>query len=95
MEPIVFKGHITSGIGKHVELYVPGRNEIQQAPSDWPEILCKGSLNVKIASDGYPPLFEKKGLKSSTRSLDGNCYPCAFKIAQHEFGNNRLIPIPF
>jgi CTP-dependent riboflavin kinase len=94
MEPIVFKGCIVKGVGRYVELHVPGRNEIRQAPSDWPEVLCKGSLNVRIAPDGYPPLFKETGLQDSTKSLDVKCYPCVFEIAQHEFGNNKLTPGP-
>jgi hypothetical protein len=92
MEPIVFKGHIAKGVGRYVELHVPGRDEIPQAPSDWPKVLCKGSLNVQIAPDGYPLLFNEKGLQNSTKSLDANCYPCTFEIAQHEFRNNKLAP---
>jgi CTP-dependent riboflavin kinase len=92
MNSIVFKGVVTNGVGQHVELYVPGRDEISQAPSDWPTVLCKGSLNIQIAADGYPPIFKEWGLQDSAKSLDAKRFPCAFEVAQREFGNNKLVP---
>jgi CTP-dependent riboflavin kinase len=92
MDPIVFKGCIVKGIGQHTTLSVPGRNDITQAPTDWPTKLCPGSLNVRVVPDGYPTLFKEKGLAETTKSLDKDCYPCTFQIAQPEFGNNRLTP---
>lgn len=94
MITISFRGVITEGVGKYVELYVPGRNEISQAPHDWPVTLHKGSLNVRISLGGYPPLFATLGLTELIRSLDTKAFPGAFEIAQHEFGNNRLGPVP-
>ncbi len=94
MNVIRFSGLIGDGVGRYVELHVPGRNEIPQAPPDWPITLQKGSLNVRINSDGYPSLFAELGLPNSVRSLDKNPFPPAFEIAQHEFGNNQLRPEP-
>ncbi len=91
---ISFSGAICDGVGRHVELHVPGRNEISQAPSDWPVTLQKGSLNVRIAPEGYPELFVTLGVPNRVRSLDSRAFPSAFEIAQHEFGNNRLKPDP-
>jgi hypothetical protein len=90
MNSISFSGEIGDGVGKYVELHVPGREELTQAPSDWPVTLQKGSLNVRIAALGYPPLFAALGLPNRVRSLDLRPFPSAFEIAQHEFGNNRL-----
>ena len=36
---------------------MPGRDQISQAPADWPLILFKGSLNVRVEPNGYPALF--------------------------------------
>ena len=94
LEPLVFVGAITSGVGKHVELHVPGRDEMPQAPADWPSVLCRGSLNVRILVDGYPALFLQQRFGNTVRSLDTNCYPCAFEISQSQFGNNMLLPNP-
>jgi len=94
MTRISFSGVIVDGVGRHVELRVPGRGEISQAPSDWPVTLQKGSLNVRIARDGYPDLFAALGLPKSVQSLDVRPFPAAFEIAQDEFGNNRLMPEP-
>ncbi len=88
----MFHGMIQDGIRKYVELYVPGRDEIAQAPEDWPRVLCKGSLNVGVRPDGYPPLFSARGLPNQVSSLDEDCFPCCFKIEQHQFRNNRLSP---
>jgi hypothetical protein len=92
MNTISFRGVICSGVGRHVELHVPGKDEIRQAPTDWPTTLKEGSLNVCIASDGYPGLFAALNLPNSVRSLDRRPFPAAFEIAQHEFGNNQLGP---
>jgi len=90
MHSLSFKGRITDGIGRHSELYVPGRDEIRQAPEDWPVNLQKGSLNVRIFPDGYPPQFAERGLPNSTQTLDQQLIEPAFEIAQAEFGNNQL-----
>lgn len=92
MESIAFEGKIASGVGRHVELQVPGREALPQAPKDWPIALCKGSLNVRIHPDGYPELFQEIGLPQTTKSLDQKPIECSFEIGQSEFGNNRLAP---
>lgn len=94
MDPLTFEGIITSGVGRYIELHVPGREEIVQAPGDWPKVLCKGSLNVRIVPEGYPPLFSECGHPNTVRSLDTKCFPCSFMIGHDEFGNNQLRPIP-
>lgn len=90
MSDFSFRGTIADGIGKFVQLHVPGRAELANAPADWPDVLEKGSLNVKIASDGYPQKFVEGGLPNTTKSLDQRPCPAAFEIAQNQFGNNRL-----
>jgi hypothetical protein len=76
----------------YVQLHVPGRSELSACPSDWPEKLCLGSLNVRVAADGYPSLFLERGLSNTVASLDSNCYRANFDIAQDQFGNNKLFP---
>ena len=92
METIAFEGKITSGVGRHIELHVPGCEDLPQAPKDWPAVLCKGSLNIRIDPDGYPELFEEIGLPNSAKSLDKKPIECSFEIGQFEFGNNQLVP---
>ena len=92
MEAIEFKGKVGSGVGKYVELHVPGRGELPQSPDDWPWVLCKGSLNIHVDPDGYPELFDEIGLPRTTRSLDQKPIACSFEIGQSEFGNNKLQP---
>jgi hypothetical protein len=90
MNVISFNGVIGDGVGRYVELHVPGRDEIPQAPVDWPTTLHKGSLNVRVSPDGYPALFAELGLPNSVRSLDKKPFPATFEIAQQEFSNNQL-----
>ena len=92
METIIFKGHITNGIGKYIELHIPGHNEIIQAPCDWPESLQKGSLNVRIDVNGYPSSFADYGLSPTIRELDSKLFIPEFEIAQSEIGDNSLEP---
>lgn len=92
MLTIKFSGVITSGIGKHVELYIPGRSKLSNAPSDWPEKLHPGSLNIRVDVNGYPDFFKEQGLENTIQSLDADCFPSTFQIKQKEFGNNRLKP---
>lgn len=92
METLVFQGTIEDGIGRYVELHVPGRDEIAQAPEDWPRVLCKGSLNVRVLRTAYPAAFAAHGLPNQVSSLDKSCFPCCFEIAHHQFGNNWLSP---
>jgi len=89
MEAIEFKGKIGSGVGKYVELHVPGRGGLPQSPGDWPWVLCKGSLNIHVDPDGYPDLFDEIGLPRTTRSLDQKPIACSFEIGQSEFGNQQ------
>jgi CTP-dependent riboflavin kinase len=89
---LVFDGAVASGIGKHADLHVPGRGQISQAPADWPLILFKGSLNVRIEPNGYPAFFSNRGLTNKVSTLDQNCFPCSFEIRYDQFGNNQLTP---
>jgi hypothetical protein len=90
MKEFEFRGVITNGVGKHVELHVPGKSEIEHSHAKWPGELHKGSLNVRISKDGYPDLFDELHLEKSTRSLDSKCIPATFEIGQAQFGNNQL-----
>jgi len=88
----IFKGEISSGIGKHTELYVPGYNQLVKAPENWPEKLHPGSLNVRISSTGYPSIFSEREGAPSIFTLDEGIIPCAFEIPYDSFGNNALRP---
>lgn len=92
MDKITFKGSIVNGRSRHVELYVPGRNELPAAPTDWPLKLCPGSLNIKINSNGYPDEFKNRDLAETIKSLDSALFKAAFEIKQNQFGNNLLTP---
>ena len=77
-----FTGHVRTGKGKHAELVIPGKCELLSSPCDWPKTLCPGSLNIKIAPDGYPPEFIGVDPKNAIKALDTGLLPPAFTIPQ-------------
>lgn len=91
MDEIIFIGDVVNGIGKHVELVVPGRNEISGAPADWPERLCPGSLNLLVSA--YPAEFAARRVSESTKSLDIVGFLPAFTIPRTAMKNNKLTPL--
>lgn len=92
MSELLFAGTVTTGVGHHVELFVPGRGELAKAPTDWPEKLRPGSLNVLV--DRYPTELREHGLPNNVASLDSGQFVPEFEILRDEFGNNRLGPRP-
>lgn len=92
MSELVFEGFITKGIGRHSELGVPGRSALPTAPADWPEVLCPGSLNVRIHK--YPEAFDDRGIKRATTALDAAQFIPEFEIPREMLANNRLGPKP-
>jgi len=92
MGKLEFEGIVINGIGKHSELFVPGRLLLPQAPTDWPETLHPGSLNVRVVS--YPAVWRERGLAASVKVLDTGVFPPAFLILREQFGNNQLLPTP-
>jgi hypothetical protein len=92
MQKILFKGFIVNGIGKHNELYVPGRKELPESHPDWPVKLCSGSMNVRVNHSGYPREFRENGWMRTVKALDTAKFKAPFGIRQDQFGNNRLKP---
>jgi len=74
------RGKIISGCGRHVELHVPGYHDLPQAPADWPDVLCAGSLNIAVAREIITAI-DAGGFMEPT-----------FEIEQWQFGNNLLTP---
>ena len=90
MEKLVFVGEIIKGRSGHATLWVPGRNDLETAPSDWPERLYAGSLNVLIPPTGYPQQMQARGIPLTVKSLDvAGCKP-EFTIPQHLMRHNML-----
>lgn len=83
---------MSTGIGRHSTLRVPGRNTLIRAPNDWPEALYAGSLNVRI--DQYPVEFRQHGLADTVVELDTGRFAPEFEIFRDELGNNQLGPRP-
>ena len=92
MDELIFEGEIIKGSGKHKELIIPGRHELSIAPTDWPERLFPGSLNVLIRT--YPVEFSENELPHTVTVLDTCGFEPAFTIEQSEMGNNLLVPTP-
>jgi hypothetical protein len=70
---------------------IPGRAELSFAPTDWPETLHPGSLNVLIADNGYPDeFFRFPG--EGVQKLDSGCFVPAFVIPGAAIVNNSLRP---
>jgi hypothetical protein len=92
MDELIFAGDVVNGIGKHVELIVPGRNEISGAPADWPERLCPGSLNIFVSV--YPLEFAARRIAPNMKSLDIAGFIPEFTIAQAAMKNNKLMTLP-
>jgi hypothetical protein len=92
VDELIFEGTVVNGIGKHTELIVPGRGHLPRAPSDWPDTLQSGSLNVRIAA--YPTVWRERGLALSVRVFDTGIFVPEFRISQDRLGNNRILPTP-
>lgn len=63
-------------------------------PSDWPEQLCPGSLNVLIDDDGYPPDFWDRCNGTGVKKLDSQCFRPAYVIPRECIKNNKLKATP-
>lgn len=83
---LIFKGQVSTGLGKHSHLVIPGRQTLNSAPKDWPEQFVAGSLNIKIIE--YPPILQKRRWK--LKALDRGLIPPTVVIPQNEIGNNSL-----
>ena len=92
MTKLIFGGVVSSGIGKHQTLVVPGRAALLGAPVEWPEKLYPGSLNVRI--DEYPNQLAAHGLDNRVSELDRGEFAPAFEIPRAAIGNNHLGPRP-
>lgn len=83
---IIFRGKISSGLGRHSELIIPGRKNLADAPGDWPDQFASGSLNVQIME--YPTILRSR-LKR-LRALDRGLVPPSMVIPQNAILNNSL-----
>ena len=92
MKTLVFKGYITAGVGRHVELGIPGRGKLPEAPADWPEKLQPGSLNIRVDHKGYPPELTTCDPFLGIKTLDRKLFAPAFLIPQNKMQNNKLKP---
>lgn len=83
---IVFRGTISSGLGKHSELVIPGKRELKNSPTDWPDRFASGSLNVQITE--YPSILRSN--RKNLKALDRGLVPPTLVIPQNAIKNNSL-----
>jgi CTP-dependent riboflavin kinase len=88
VDQLEFVGNVINGIGKHSELFIPGRPQLSDCPVDWPIKLFSGSLNVRISK--YPDEFAARGLPPLVTSLDIASFEPQFTIARHLMHINAL-----
>src|SRR6516164_917977 len=92
MNKLEFRGKVASGVGRYSTLSIPGRSKLNQAPSDWPESLFPGSLNVCV--DAYPLGPAGRTLLTRVKELDRGRFAPTFEIRREDIGNNQLGPRP-
>jgi len=92
MKTLIFHGVVNTGIGKHANLVIPGRNAFPNAPPDWPKILQPGSLNILIDDNGYPSEFAQLQPNKKVENLDSKQFQPAFTIPYDRMQNNKLKP---
>jgi hypothetical protein len=90
MDAIEFSGVVVDGTGQYKELGVPGKSQLKTAPDDWPAVLYRGSLNIRVAA--WPAEFEHNGLEPSVEILDTGRFAPEFEINRDQFEKNLLHP---
>lgn len=91
MKEIIFKGKIRDGRGNFSKMKIPGRSSLPIAPNDWPEVICPGSLNVKVME--YPEELESLGPGNHIQKLDNGLFQPAFVIPHDRIIGNTIRPI--
>jgi len=86
MGMLSFLGKINDGIGKHGDLGIPGREELQDPHTDWPSKLHPGSLNVAIDLAWLPAKVDRK---KPARDVHRLLVP-AVTISGSDLKNNKL-----
>ena len=83
---VIFRGRISSGLGRHSELIIPGKQNLADSPIDWPEEFEAGSLNVQIVE--FPEAL--KSTRTRLKALDRGVIPPTLVIPQDRIENNSL-----
>lgn len=86
MSALEFNCVVRTGQGKHAHMVIPGRSDLPDAPKDWPETLCPGSLNAGVSS--FPPEFDALGVGEGLKKLDEGKFRPEFVIPKAKIKNN-------
>lgn len=93
VDRIEFKGVVTDGLGRYGKLAFPRKADMLDViPSDWPDNMFRGSLNITIDRDGFPPELNDMGEGRGITRLDNRHFKPAFSIPQDMIGNNTIGP---
>ena len=88
---LTFEGVTTRGRGlfsKQIKL--PGRSQIIPIPPKWPEIVHRGTFNIRITN--IPDGFESLGEGNGTGRFDSGNFAPAFKFPAELIEGNTLSP---
>ena len=88
MDTIAYAGFVCDGTGNHKKLGVPGRHQLKNPPLDWPIVLYRGSLNIRL--DSWPTEFHSTG--RGVACLDDGQFAPEFEIGRDQFELNLLVP---
>ena len=87
---LTFGGRIVSGVGLYSKMVIPGSRDLTNAPPDWPNELCPGSLNILI--EEYPDGFQPpQGRAEGAYRLDDQTFRCVFVIPGDHIASNELM----
>lgn len=88
-EMLLFRGSVSKGCHRfHREVTIPGRQDLDSAPSEWPDCFEPGTLNVVIADAGFPAELAEQ----SMRVLDHGTIPATVVIPAEQITGNTLPP---
>lgn len=86
-----FRGVVRKGEGLFSkQLEILGSAEIKAPPTDWPERIEPGTLNVRIVS--FPPEFTQRFGANDLRLLDERLFTPEVELPHHVIRNNTLPP---
>lgn len=90
---LTFQCVVQGGEGRFSRLVFPGKNDVANAPADWPELVQPGSLNCRVVE--FPHEFDAvAGAGDRIQKLDkaGGTFPPVFAIPREDIQNNSVAP---
>jgi hypothetical protein len=92
LDELTFEGAVVGGLGRFgLEIGVPGRAQLPDAPEDWPESLARGTLNFRVHE--LAASLRDRGWPDIQR-FDRREFAAAFEIPHNALRSNTLGPEP-